>query len=93
MQNIWILTASIKIFCIQQFQMQNILHFVQDLTLLIKIPWISLVSSSSLPFRRMSRFGVNQYAHHLYRIAAASLHPFPDRRRHLLDTFREVGIQ
>jgi hypothetical protein len=88
MQNIWILTASIKIFCIQQFQMQNILHFVQDLTLLIKIPWISLVSSSSLPFRRMSRFGVNQYA-----IIYAGSPPSPDRRRHLLDTFREVGIQ
>jgi hypothetical protein len=27
---------------------QNLLHFVQDLTLLIKIPWISLVSSSSI---------------------------------------------
>jgi hypothetical protein len=27
---------------------QNILHFAQDLTLLIKIPWISLVSSSSI---------------------------------------------
>jgi hypothetical protein len=42
--------ASIKIFCIRSSQIQNILHFVQDLcilTLLIKIPWVSLGSPSS----------------------------------------------
>jgi hypothetical protein len=44
----WIWTASIKIFCISTALDQNILHLAQDLTLLIKIPWISLVSSSSI---------------------------------------------
>jgi hypothetical protein len=83
----WISTASIKIFCIQQFQMQNIFGFDSlDQTLLgstaSNIKYFALIFCNSNAPDQNPLGLIGFLVIGSCRILAATLHPSPDRRPH-----------